>query len=70
MSMFYSLGKNPDFMGAKIRGIITKRSGRESYGDHAVGYVQVRRDANLCIVKAKVTPEHSLRKKAYHVTLL
>ncbi|GBM95521.1 hypothetical protein AVEN_161419-1 [Araneus ventricosus] len=70
MSMFSFLGKNPDFMGAEIRGIKTKRSGRESYGDNAVGYVQVRRDGNLCTVKAKVTPEHSLRKKAYDVTLL
>lgn len=46
------------------------RSGRENYGDNAVGYVQVKRDANLCTVKAKVTPEHNIRKKAYDVTLL
>ncbi|GBN51433.1 hypothetical protein AVEN_151278-1 [Araneus ventricosus] len=70
MTMFSFLGKNPDFMGAEIRGIKTKRSGRESYGDYAVGYVRVRKDGNLCTVKAKVTPEHSLRKKSYDVKLL
>lgn len=46
------------------------RSGRESYGDNAIGYVQVRREVNLCTVKAKVTPEHSIHKKAYNVSLV
>ncbi|CAL1284504.1 unnamed protein product [Larinioides sclopetarius] len=48
--------------------LLIVRSGRESYGDNAIGYVQVKRDFST--VKAKVTSEHSLRKKAYDVTLL
>lgn len=38
------------------------RSGRDSYGDSAVGWVQVRRDKNVCTVKAKITPEHNVNK--------
>ncbi|XP_030754105.1 uncharacterized protein LOC115880915, partial [Sitophilus oryzae] len=45
-----------------------QRSGRENYGDNAVGWVQVI-EGDICIVKAKVTPEHSFRKKAYTVKL-
>ncbi|GBL96060.1 hypothetical protein AVEN_104305-1 [Araneus ventricosus] len=70
MSMFSFLGKNPDFMGAEIRGIKTKRSSRESYGDNAVGYVQVRRDGNLCTVKAKAAPEHSLPGCKHTIALI
>ncbi|CAM1317993.1 Uncharacterised protein g6861 [Pycnogonum litorale] len=50
-----------------MRGVKTKRSGRESYGDHAVGYVQVRKTKSGCTVRAKITPEHKLRSKAYDV---
>lgn len=38
------------------------RSGRDSYGDSAVGWVQVRRDKNVCTVKAEITPEHNVNK--------
>lgn len=44
------------------------RSGRKSYGDSAIGWVQVKRCKNTCIVKAKITPEHQVRKKQYAVT--
>lgn len=30
----------------------------------------MKREVNICTVKAKVTPEHSIHKKAYNVTLL
>lgn len=46
------------------------RSGRENYGDNAIGYVQVKREGNICTVKAKVTPEHSIHKKGYSVSLV
>ena len=45
------------------------RSTRESYGDNAIGYVQVKRDGALCTVKARVTPEHKVSKKGYFLTL-
>lgn len=44
------------------------RSGRKSYGDSAIGWVQVKRCNKICTVKAKITPEHSVRKKQYAVT--
>nr|CAH7740393.1 unnamed protein product [Callosobruchus chinensis] len=44
------------------------RSGRESYGDAAVGWVQVKRNGTVCTVKVKTTPEHNVKKKQYAVT--
>ncbi|RVE43633.1 hypothetical protein evm_011717 [Chilo suppressalis] len=35
-------------------------STRESYGHNAIGYVQIKRDGELCTVKSRVTPEHKL----------
>ncbi|KAL4713904.1 hypothetical protein ACJJTC_015558 [Scirpophaga incertulas] len=44
------------------------RSERECYGDSAVGYVQVKRDGDICVVKAQITPEHNVRQKCYAIT--
>lgn len=46
------------------------RSGRESYGDDAVGYVQLKRDQNTCIVKCTICPEHKVRSKPYAVSVV
>nr|CAH7751083.1 unnamed protein product [Callosobruchus chinensis] len=43
-------------------------SGRESYGDAAVGWVQVKRNGTICTVKVKITPEHNAKMKKYAVT--
>ncbi|KYN19384.1 hypothetical protein ALC57_08300 [Trachymyrmex cornetzi] len=51
--------------GAKI-----KRSERVNYGDSAVGYVQLKRDGNICTVQGKVCPEHRVNSKAYIVKML
>lgn len=32
-----------------------------------MGWVQVRREQNVCTVKAKITPEHNVKKKQYAV---
>ncbi|XP_046392244.1 uncharacterized protein LOC124160435 [Ischnura elegans] len=61
------MSQNSNFVGAEIRGMKTARAGRESYGDNALGYVQVRREGAMCTVKAKVTPEHKLRGSGYKV---
>ena len=47
------------------------RSSRESYDDHAVGYVCLKRDGSLgtCIIKCKICREHRVRNKGYSVTL-
>lgn len=46
------------------------RAGRDSYGDSAIGYVQVKRLHPQCTVKARVTPEHKVRATAYHCTFV
>ncbi|KAG8175475.1 hypothetical protein JTE90_004167 [Oedothorax gibbosus] len=56
MAMY--LRHNLDFTSAEIRGVKADRSARESFGDNATGYVQVKREGALCIVKVRVTPEH------------
>jgi len=46
------------------------RSARASYGDDAVSYVQLKREGNLCTVKAKICPEHKVHAKLYGVSLV
>ncbi|GBP40856.1 hypothetical protein EVAR_88917_1 [Eumeta japonica] len=48
----------------------TVKSSRESYGDDAVGYVQLKRECNICTVKCRVCPEHKVRSKPYTVTII
>ncbi|CAG4934707.1 unnamed protein product [Colias eurytheme] len=57
------------FNSAEVRGAKASRVSRESYGDKAIGYVQLRRKNNICVVKGRVCPEHRVRSKAYSVTL-
>lgn len=45
-------------------------AGRKEYGDAAIGYVQLKRDSQMCIVKAKICPEHKVRNKPYNVTIM
>ena len=35
----------------------------------AVGYVQVKRDEDMCILKCKICPEHKVRAKYYNVIM-
>ena len=43
------------------------RTAEGSYGDEAIGFVQVKRCRQICTVKCKVTPEHKVRNKPYDV---
>ncbi|CAK1577897.1 unnamed protein product [Parnassius mnemosyne] len=61
---------NPDFCSAELRNVKTSMSGRESYGDDAIGYVQLKRVKNICIVKGSICPEHKVRSKPYAVTII
>uniref|UniRef100_A0A8D9F294 YqaJ viral recombinase domain-containing protein n=1 Tax=Cacopsylla melanoneura TaxID=428564 RepID=A0A8D9F294_9HEMI len=45
------------------------RSTRESYGDIAIGRVEVGRNSTHCVVRAEVTPEHNVNKSLYKVTV-
>ncbi|KAK9696731.1 hypothetical protein QE152_g31394 [Popillia japonica] len=46
------------YSSAEIKATKAARSARENYGDNAVGYVEIKRDGDKCIVKGKVTSEH------------
>ncbi|KAF9406034.1 hypothetical protein HW555_013452, partial [Spodoptera exigua] len=51
------IAKNKDFCEAEYRNVKTSLSSRESYGDDAVGYVQLQRDSKLCTVNVTVIVE-------------
>ncbi|XP_008213224.1 uncharacterized protein LOC103317369 [Nasonia vitripennis] len=57
------------FNAPEIRSSKTFKSGREEYGDTAIGYVCLRRERQNCIVKAAVCPEHKVRDKPYIVSI-
>ncbi|XP_045454482.1 uncharacterized protein LOC123663880 [Melitaea cinxia] len=61
---------NPDFCSAEFRNAKTSVSSRESYGDDAIGYVQLKRKANLCVIKCKICPEHKVRQQPYSVSMV
>ncbi|KAF9416639.1 hypothetical protein HW555_006069 [Spodoptera exigua] len=47
---------NPDFCSAELRNVKTAMSGRESYGDDALGYVQLKRVQNTCeLIRIRLT---------------
>ncbi|XP_022900417.1 uncharacterized protein [Onthophagus taurus] len=62
--------KNLNFMSAEIKNVKTERSSKDSYGDDAIGNVQLKRADGLCIVKALITPEHRIHQKGYGVTII
>lgn len=43
------------------------RSKREEYGDNAIGFVELKRERSICIVRGKICPEHKIRNKPYTV---
>ncbi|GBP95281.1 hypothetical protein EVAR_97225_1 [Eumeta japonica] len=61
---------NDDHDPLKIVQFCQTRSARQSYGDDAVGYVHLHRNANLCTVKCKISPEDKVRSKPYSATMV
>ncbi|GBP22832.1 hypothetical protein EVAR_17186_1 [Eumeta japonica] len=61
---------NPDFCSAEFRNVKTSVSSRQSYGDDAIGYVQLKRDHTLCTVKCRMCPEHKVRLTSYSVSMV
>ncbi|KYN18563.1 hypothetical protein ALC57_09121 [Trachymyrmex cornetzi] len=58
------------FNAPEIRSAKASLNCRENYGDTAIGYVQLKREGDLCIVKCRVCPEHKVRNKSYSTTLI
>ncbi|GBP53663.1 hypothetical protein EVAR_36032_1 [Eumeta japonica] len=61
---------NPDFCSAEFRNVKTSVSSRQSYGDDAIGYVQLKCDHTLCTVKCRMCPEHKVRQTSYSVSMV
>ncbi|XP_045458850.1 uncharacterized protein LOC123669284 [Melitaea cinxia] len=61
---------NSDFCSSEFRNVKTSMSSRDSYGDDAVSFVQVKREGKLCTVKCKICPEHKVHAKLYKCTLI
>lgn len=57
-----------NFISLESRRVKAAKSGRESYGDDAIGYVQLCRtnDGKSHLVAA-ISPEHRVRSKSYQV---
>lgn len=53
--------KDTNFLSPEIRNIKAARNGRESYGDSAIGYVQLKRSIDECVVIAAISPEHNVK---------
>ncbi|KAJ8963991.1 hypothetical protein NQ314_005203 [Rhamnusium bicolor] len=68
--VFDFLASNANLNHSQSSGVKGIRSGREDYGDSAVGYVQVRRDGNVCTVRGRICPEHKVKAKPYSVTFI
>ncbi|KAJ8966270.1 hypothetical protein NQ314_003638 [Rhamnusium bicolor] len=43
---------------------------RAGYGEDAIGYVQVKREQNVCTVKGRIVPEHKVHNKPYTVSAI
>ncbi|KAJ8938657.1 hypothetical protein NQ314_011396 [Rhamnusium bicolor] len=68
--VFDFLASNANLNHPQSRGVKVIWSGREDYGDSAVGYVQVKRDGNVCTVRGRICPEHNVKAKPYSVTFI
>ncbi|KAF4529998.1 hypothetical protein B566_EDAN009174 [Ephemera danica] len=64
------MSRNVLVVQSEVSGVKMVRSGAESYGDDAVGYVQIKREGPTCIVKGRIVPEHKVHKKPYHVEMM
>ncbi|CAG9772236.1 unnamed protein product [Ceutorhynchus assimilis] len=58
---------NSNFFSAEVKNVKTTRAQKTSYGDNAVGYVQVKKENHVCFVLGRITPEHKVRDKGYFV---
>ncbi|KAJ8915458.1 hypothetical protein NQ315_003221 [Exocentrus adspersus] len=61
------LKRDDRFNVGEMRGTKAASAIRESYGDNAIGYVELKREGPICVVQARICPEHKVRSKAYSV---
>ncbi|XP_074111431.1 uncharacterized protein LOC141535410 [Cotesia typhae] len=64
------LATNSDFVSAEMKGTKASISGRKSYGDAAIEYVQIKLQGPECTLKCLICPEHRVHNKSYRVTVV
>lgn len=65
--MFMDFIENSVNTRLETQGWKMQKSCRESYGDNAIGYVQVKRTDKIIDIIGKMTPEHRLSSTPYTV---
>ena len=68
--MYECIEKDKRFQAPEIANVKSLRSLKESYGEAAVGHVQVRRDGNKVSVIAAVSPEQKVASKSFKVEIV
>ncbi|XP_011858943.1 PREDICTED: uncharacterized protein LOC105556460, partial [Vollenhovia emeryi] len=72
-SYVFNIAETRGVKAKKYCHLINVRFGRAesgNYGDSAVGYVELKREKDLCHIRGKVCPEHRVNNKAYAVSML
>jgi hypothetical protein len=70
ISLCVFIGKDSNFISPEISNVKAIRNDRKSYGESAIGYVQVKREAHIHTVRCCVAPEHKVTSKGYQVELV
>lgn len=63
------IAKDGNYISPEIANVKAIRNGRESYGESAIGHVQVKRIGDIYSVICGVAPEHNVTSKSYKVEL-
>jgi hypothetical protein len=56
------IAKDDNFFSPEISKVKAIRNGRESYGESAIGYVQVKRSGNHYSLMYAIAPEHKVTR--------
>ncbi|XP_044759885.1 uncharacterized protein LOC123317422 [Coccinella septempunctata] len=59
--------RNTNYLSVEMKGMKNMKAARSGYGDDAVGYVQLKRENSICLIKGRIVPEHKVRSKPYFV---
>jgi hypothetical protein len=61
------IAKDSNFISPEISNIKSIRNGRESYGESALGYVQLKREGHVTTVVGCVAPEHKVSSEGLFI---
>ncbi len=64
------IAKDSNFISPEISNTKAMRNGRESYGESAIGYVQLKQEGHITTVLSCVAPEHKVTSNGYKVEII